>query len=151
MPGWVAAHHADLVTLFDRLGLGDPGALLPSTYTRAAVAVGCMLLVFLTVTAGVVRWRDSLTWRRLFEGLLGVFFLHGFTHVGHSIAFRDYTPGVISAVLVVIPVSAFVYRRLLARGSIDPREAAVATGVAALLFVPAAIMAMSVAAWLTGR
>ncbi|HUR97575.1 MAG TPA: HXXEE domain-containing protein [Pyrinomonadaceae bacterium] len=148
MPGWVSDHKSQLTMLFGRLGLDGLADLMPSTFTRASIAIACVLIIFVVFTAGVVREPQSRMWRYLFGGLLGVFFLHGFTHIGQTVAFGTYTPGVVTAALLVIPVSAFVYRRLLAGGGLDRRHTVIATVVAAALFIPATLTAMLFAAWL---
>jgi hypothetical protein len=49
----------------------------------------------------------------LYLAVLAVFFLHVFTHLGQTIYLKMYTPGVVTAVLVVLPYSLYAYYRLL--------------------------------------
>ncbi|CAM4295736.1 MAG: HXXEE domain-containing protein [Paenibacillus macerans] len=42
-----------------------------------------------------------------------LFFLHVFTHLGQSLYLRKYTPGVVTAVLVVLPYTVYLFSRLL--------------------------------------
>ena len=151
MPGWVADHRTEVEALLARLGAADLAALLPSTYTRAAVAIGCVFVLFAVVTAGAALRRRSRAWRWMFSGLLGAFFLHAFTHVAQSVVLGGYTPGVVTAVAVVVPVSLVVYGRLLAQGDLEGKEAMVAGLVGAALLVPAILLAISIAAWLASE
>lgn len=48
----------------------------------------------------------------LFTATLNVFFLQAFSHIAQTIIFRGYTPGVITALFMVIPYSLFTYYRL---------------------------------------
>jgi hypothetical protein len=66
----------------DRLAASNPTMAhivhsLATTTPRVAVAIGCLLVLF----------------------------LHVFTHIAQAILVRGYTPGVIGAVLVVLPGS----------------------------------------------
>ena len=148
MPAWVVSHRSKIEALLAAVGAGDAVATLPTTFARAGIAIGCMLLVFVATTVAVWCRPASPVWRVLYGGLLGAFFLHAFTHVAQSVAFGGYTPGVVTAVLVVGPASVFVYRRLTRLGALDRRLTAVASAVTMLLFVPAALLAFSIAAWL---
>lgn len=146
MPGWLVAHRGRIEALLTALGAGDAVDALPTTFARAAIAIGCMAVVFLVATAGVWSRPASRVWRIAYGGLLGAFFLHAFTHVAQSVAFGGYTPGVVTAVLVVVPASIWVYRALARRGALDPGPSAVASVVALALFVPAALSAFALAA-----
>ena len=55
----------------------------------------------------------------LFTATLNVFFLQAFSHVGQTLIFRGYTPGVITALFIVIPYSLLTYYRLFELGLID--------------------------------
>src|SRR6185295_5238491 len=148
MPGWVARHHVELASILDRLGLGSRLLdALPSTLAKAGVAIACVLAVFLGITAGVSRRPESTLWRNLYAGLLGAFFLHGFTHLFTAFAFGGYTPGVATAPVIVIPVSLWIYRQLLERGALERRRAIVAAAIAFPLFLPGTILALRFAAW----
>ncbi|MBN6188998.1 HXXEE domain-containing protein [Aneurinibacillus sp. BA2021] len=50
---------------------------------------------------------------------LHVLFGNVWTHVIQSIVLRGYTPGVVTAVVLVLPYSVYMYSRLLAEGYID--------------------------------
>jgi len=148
MPAWIAAHRNDLETRLAAVGAADAAAALPTTFVQVGIAIGCMLIVFVVVTAGVWSRPLSRLWRTVYGGLLGAFFLHAFTHVLQGVVFDGYTPGVVTAVVIVAPASAFVYGALTRRGALDRGPTAVATVVVLLLFVPAVMLAFSVAAWL---
>ncbi|HEX2923512.1 MAG TPA: HXXEE domain-containing protein [Chloroflexota bacterium] len=49
-------------------------------------------------------------------------FLNALTHVGQSLLFRKRSPGLISAVFVVLPYSAYTLRRLQKAGLVGERE-----------------------------
>ncbi|MFO1445428.1 HXXEE domain-containing protein [Bacillus sp. Bva_UNVM-123] len=55
----------------------------------------------------------------LFTAALNVFFIQSFSHIGQTIIFRSYTPGVITALFIVIPYSILTYNRLFELGFID--------------------------------
>ncbi|OIK15945.1 hypothetical protein BIV60_07040 [Bacillus sp. MUM 116] len=55
----------------------------------------------------------------LFIAIFNVFFLQAFSHIGQTVIFQGYTPGVITALFIVIPYSLLTYYRLFELGFID--------------------------------
>ena len=55
----------------------------------------------------------------LFTAVINIFFLQAFSHIGQTIIFRGYTPGVVTALFMVIPYSLLTYYRLLELSLID--------------------------------
>jgi hypothetical protein len=151
MPAWAALHRSQIETLLATVGAAGAAAALPTTAAQVAVAMALMLAIFIVVTAGAWSRPTSRLWRMVYGGLLGAFFVHAFIHVAQSLAFGGYTPGVITAVLVVAPSSAIIYRSLAANGDLDRQTMVVGTALALALFIPAALLAFSVAAWLVPR
>lgn len=77
--------------------------------------------------------------------VLGGYFLHAFVHLGQSLVLRGYTPGLVTAVLLVLPTSVYLYWRLLSAPLVDV-ESVIATGVLGLVvFVPTVLGAKGVA------
>lgn len=152
MPAWVARNRAAVGSVLDRIGL-DRGLLdvLPDTPAKAGLAIGFFLVVFLGVTAGANRYPHSTFWRSTYAGLLGAFFLHGFTHLFTAFAFGGYTPGVASVPVIVLPVSLWIYRQLLRRRVLDRRTAIFAALAGLALFVPGTLLALRLAASLASR
>jgi hypothetical protein len=142
MPGWIARNRPVL----DRIA--DTGALarrvvenLASTTSAVTSAVLAELAVILLVTFVAQRRPHSGPTMYAYAAMLGVFFLHSLTHVGSAIVLRGYTPGVISAILVIPPASIYVYRRLLSAHLLTWRSAAWSAAAGAALVVPAVIAA----------
>ena len=152
MPSWVSRHREQVASTLDHLGFGHGLlAALPSTPARAALAIGCVLVLFVGISAGASRHPDSPLWRDLYAGLLGAFFLHGYTHLFTAFAFGGYTPGVATAPVIVIPVSLWIYRQLLTRGALERRRAILAALAGFALFVPGTLLALRFAAWMTAQ
>jgi len=143
---WVAAHRARLEGLARAAGLGD-GAVehLPSTLPRFACAVAAVSAVFVVVTVGAWRAGGRGGWQTAFGVLLGGFFLHAFTHIGQALYFGGYAPGAVTAAVVVIPASLYLYRRILGAGLLTRRVAAWGALAGIALFVPAAVLALAAA------
>jgi len=119
----------------------------PLGAAHVALAIALFLAVFLVITAGAWLRPRSFVWRALYGGLLGTFLLHGFVHVGQAIAFASYTPGLVTAVLVVIPASAYLWIVLLRRGAIDLKPSLAMSVLGIALFLPAVIGAL----WLSDQ
>lgn len=119
---------------------------MPTTTAGFTVAVALVgvLLVGATIAGHLDPRGGGIV---LYAVFLGGYCLHGVVHVGQSIVFRGYTPGVASAVLLVIPTSAFLYTRLLEWGVIDRRTLVLTAVTGLVLFVPIAVGANRAATW----
>jgi hypothetical protein len=65
--------------------------------------------------------------------LAGLLFINGLTHVGACIRLRGYAPGVITGVLLYLPLSTYAYRFFISSGELTVRGAILA-GVLGLLY-----------------
>jgi hypothetical protein len=151
MPAWFVNHRSALESLGESGALGARiAASAPYTTARAAVAIGFVLLVLLIATVGVTRAGGCGPWLYVYSSLLGLLFLHVFTHAAQALLFRSYVPGLYGALFAVLPGSAFIYRRLLAASLLSWRTALVSALVGFALFIPGALAAWAVARMLTG-
>lgn len=146
MPAWLDAHR----TTLDAIAAGSPFAArivatAPTSTARVAVAIGLVFALLLVVTAGVTLGRAR-GWFLAYCSLLGLLFLHVFTHMAQAVLFRSYVPGLVGAVLVLLPRTIYIYRRLLAARLLDRRTAILTALAGFALFIPGAL-----AAWVLGR
>lgn len=72
----------------------------------------------------------------LFTICLAIFLLHVITHVALSFFFRSYTPGLVTAVLVVLPYSLYAFHRLFTDGLLSTDDVTTSLLVGAVLAVP---------------
>lgn len=131
MGPWSRRHGSGLASrLSGRLPVGAPRWVsggLSERHVRVSIStMGCLMVAL------AERGRATGGRSRLFQaGLLG-FGAHGFTHLLDSIAWRGYTPGVITAPTVVIPFSAWAVRELMSHGALRFDAGTVATAVVGL-------------------
>jgi Protein of unknown function with HXXEE motif len=142
IPGWIARNRSVL----DRFASTDPLARrivenLAATTGAVTGAVLAELVVVLLATFAAQRRLHIGPALYAYTAVLGVFFLHSLTHVGLAATMRGYTPGVISAILVIPPVSIVVYRRLFSAGLLTWRSATLSAAAGAVLVVPAVVAA----------
>ena len=142
MPGWIADHQQEL----DRLaGMSEVAAemvrSLPKTTSQVAIAVGVILLFFVVVTVGASISLKRGFWLYAYASLLGVLFLHVFTHIGQAILVGGYAPGVIGAVVAIIPGALYIYKRLFEARLLTLKSAAITALIGFALFVPGAMLA----------
>jgi hypothetical protein len=71
----------------------------------------------------------------LFRGVLLAFGLHGFGHLGATVALRQYTSGVVTSPTIVIPYWLWA-RRALAREGLSDREGTARWAAASFLLIP---------------
>ncbi len=142
MPSWVASHQPEIARLAK---LSEATAKmvrsLPTTTTQTAVAIGFILLLFVVVTAGASISCRRGFWLYAYASLLGVLFLHVFTHIAQAILVGGYVPGVIGAVAAIIPGALFIYKRLFEAKLLTLRLAVVSALIGFALFIPGAMLA----------
>jgi hypothetical protein len=134
MPGWVARHAA-------RFPWHPPGA----AEIRFA-------LVVLTVAAFLVTWLSARRgpeslWVYLMFGYIVAVLMNVFVpHVPATLAFRSYTPGIVTAVVINLPVMSFLVVGAVREGWVSGIKA-----VAFAVGVPAVIGAMIPVLFIVGR
>lgn len=102
---------------------------------------GDVFWVFLVVVASTVA-AVMFSFYDLYLILLLIFFLHVFTHIGLCLYTRSITPGVVTAVLLVLPYTGYAFFRLFADEVIPP-DRLLWDGAAAILLLPAIFLLMS--------
>lgn len=142
MPGWVVRHQRELDQLA-RINetAADMVRSLPTTTSQVAVAVGFILLLFVAVTVGASISGKRGFWLYAYASLLGVLFLHVFTHIAQAILVGGYAPGVIGAVVAIIPGAIYLYRRLFEAKLLTVRSAVITALIGFALFIPGAMLA----------
>ena len=118
------------------------------TTRQFTLAVGVLLA--LTLLASYLATRSPRQ-MDLFTTGLAIFLVHVFGHIGQSLFFRTYTPGVITAVLVVLPYSLYGFHRLFTAHLIDDNNFTTSVLVGTLLFVPLVLAASQLGKLLTRR
>jgi hypothetical protein len=154
MQAWIAGHRPALDALAARNAWTRTAVdALPVTFSATAVAIGLELLVIVLATIAFTRNPRQGASRSIYAALLGVFTGHSLTHVLQALYFAGYTPGVVTAVVVIPPFSVVIYRALF-RSAVLTRRAAIVSALAgAAVFLPLFIGLLSLArqlATLTG-
>lgn len=113
-------------------------------FAVAVVFVGCIV-----VAATIAGTFDPRGYGMVvYSTALAGYFLHAFIHIARSMVFRAYTPGVVTAVVVVIPVSLGLYWWLFESALVDTRLV-ITTGFFGLsLFVPVVVVANRLSSYL---
>jgi hypothetical protein len=101
---------------------------LESTTPQFALAAA---VVGVAVLAAAVRGARTGGRSVFFRAALLVFGWHGVVHIGQALLLRDYVPGLVTAVVLVIPYSIWAWRRLHA----DPVPGKIIAGTAAAAVV----------------
>ncbi|WP_084154871.1 HXXEE domain-containing protein [Agrococcus lahaulensis] len=130
MPGWTARTAEAL----DRRGLAAVGRLVRRSRAEVWTAIGLVCVPFAIAAAEGARTAGR---SALYQGALLGYGLHAITHVGSSIAWRGYTPGVATAPVLVAGFSIAAAGELLRR-RVPLRPAATGIAVALGAWVPLA-------------
>lgn len=151
MPRWVATHRRELDEVAGLSGAAAEAVRsLPTTTSQAAVAIGLVLLLFVVVTAGTSASCRRGFWLYAYACLLGVFSLHVFTHIAQALLFSGYVPGLVGAVVAVVPGALYIYKRLFEADLLTPKLAVVTALIGLALFVPGVLLAHQVGRALGG-
>lgn len=87
---------------------------------------------------------------RFYGVVLGGTFLHTFSHVGGTIILRKYTPGVVTAITVVLPACIVIYITIFEQQLLGIVEAIVLAVVGIVAFAPILFLVQRVAKKLAG-
>ena len=131
---WIRAHGSELPRVLQ--------SFLGITTAKFAVAVLLLFVGFLAAAIhGAHRARDGRS-SAVFLLVAGALVGNALTHLAQAALFRGYTPGVVTALFVVLPYGYLLGERLQASGLVPRRTwfAAVAVGIVAQ--VPLALLAL---------
>ncbi|GAA3554291.1 hypothetical protein GCM10022419_038350 [Nonomuraea rosea] len=109
MAGWVRTARPRLESRYPRV----PWDRLEVSQRHVNVAIGLMGVAMAGASALGARTGGR---SPVFQAALAGFGLHGVAHLAQSAATRGYTPGVVTAPVVVIPFSVWAWRRLRSAG-----------------------------------
>ena len=136
MPRWAAEHLPAVLQAFSihlsRVPTADE--------LYAALAMGTFMPILIALLA---YWNGPRTLALyLLSGIQGIMLANAFVpHLVGTIILRRYTPGVVTAVLVVIPFSILWFRRILERGFAERRPLMISIVVGAVVY-PLAMMVL---------
>ncbi|MEV0344572.1 HXXEE domain-containing protein [Nonomuraea sp. NPDC050680] len=136
MARWTRENRPELERRFPRV----PWQRLEMSQRHVNVAIGLM--------GGVVAGASALGARTggrspVFQAVLAGFGLHGVGHLAQSAVARGYTPGVVTAPVVVIPFTVWAWRRLKASGVPTAGGGSALAGLAALPLVLGGVHALA--------
>ena len=131
---WYRAHRADL-----------PAQVQPfATVTTGQFALAVALLFVGLLAAAIHAVRQARRGRASVPFLLvaGALTANGLTHLAQAAYFRGYTPGVVTALLLVLPYGYLLGTRLLAVGLATRRALVTAVATGAVAQIPIAVLAL---------
>lgn len=131
---WLRAHRSELPTAAQPLATVTTG--------QFALAVALLFVGFLAVTVHAVRQARRGRASVPFLLVAGALVANGLTHLVQAAYFRGYTPGVVTALLVVLPYGYLLGARLLATGFITRRTLLGAIAAGAVAQIPIAALAL---------
>jgi hypothetical protein len=132
---WLEMHAAQLPPIVQ--------PLIGITTRRFAAAVVLLLVGFTLAAAHGARRAHRHLPSIPFLLVAGAFAANGATHLAQAAYFGGYTPGVLSAILIVLPYSVGLGRSLSRNGIVTRRTFAAAVVAGALLQVPIALLALA--------
>jgi hypothetical protein len=111
------------------------GNMLDITSSQFAVAV-LFEFVFLTVITFSAAEHGQYFW---FLAFMTIFFLHVFTHLGQALLFKIYAPGVVTAILIVLPYTGYMIYRMTSESLVSWSEVLISIPFGVLI-IPIVLM-----------
>lgn len=141
MPEWTRRMSDELSVRYP----GLPPQLLSALRMSPAHAATAIGLVGAVVAAAAYDGARTGGRSAFYQTVLAGFGMHSVSHVGQSIAARGYTPGVVTAPLVVAPFSWWAWNRLTEAGVVKPSSTK--ANVTTALAVPALLVGAHLGAY----
>ncbi|MGZ8940836.1 MAG: HXXEE domain-containing protein [Limisphaerales bacterium] len=132
-----AAFMADWAT---RLPVNIPLAI---TRRQFVIAVTLLTLAAFLLTFVGVEYLDTSTGYLIILGIQMILLFNAFIpHVASTIRFRMYSPGVITAILITLPFSLYLFRRALVENTLNWDQFWILLGIAPFAMVIFALIAL---------
>jgi hypothetical protein len=113
LAAWVVHDLEELATMPSWSQQPGLPAVLRTSKAEAATAIG---LTGVAMAAAAAAGASTGGRSKFFQASLIGFGLHAGTHIAQSVALRQYTPGLVTTPLVVVPYSVWAWRRLKRSG-----------------------------------
>jgi len=121
-----------------------------ATISTAQFLIAMMVLLVLTVVAAYLATRP-LRDMTVLTLTLSIFLVHVIGHIAFPVFFRRYTPGLITALVIVLPYSLYALYRLFSAHLITGESLTLTLLLGALLVAPLIWLALFIGKWLTRR
>ncbi|WP_100402621.1 HXXEE domain-containing protein [Bacillus sp. FJAT-42315] len=130
---------------------GDSFSFLRELYSFHSLTFA-MILLTVVVTVVIIleyQFRNKLTFTLTMLSTC-LLLINGFTHIVQSIIFQSYVPGLISAVLLLIPYMSFVLYLSLKTNRIQLKTMGLYVGISVIGMVPIIFMFLIFSKWVMG-
>lgn len=121
------------------------------TSAQFAVAVAVVFSVLSAATIMVGQSLHSTGALLFYTACVLILFLNVFTHIGQSILFKGYTPGIITALLIAFPYSTYCLYRLMQEGLIDWQMIGISLPLGIMLIIPVMHAGHRLGRWIAGE
>lgn len=118
----------------------------PVSTFQFTVAVALLTLLVLLLTLGAVRGLPARLGVPLMTGIQAIIFVNALTHVGGTVRYRRYSPGLFTAMMVNVPFSLYFFYRMLATPHLSGSGLFIALVLAPLLMIALARSALQAGA-----
>jgi len=148
-------HDLEEILFFDRLDLqSDPrvrGFSAQSPLVRSIIQsrsgsqkenrIAIFLMGLLILGAAAAGYFHPQGWGMVVYGVfLGGYSLHSLTHLAQTLAFGKYTPGLVTALTVVLPSSLIIYSKLIADQLLTTGNILTTAFAGMIIFVPLVVI-----------
>jgi hypothetical protein len=136
IPLFFALHNAEEAPRMATWSRAVDAPFLPRVSTlQFTVAVALLTLFVLLLTLIAVRMLPPGPGIALVVGMQAIIFVNALTHIGTSIRYQQYSPGLVTAALINIPFSLYLFHRALQTPLLSWRTLLIALLLAPILMV----------------
>lgn len=146
VPIFFALHNLEEAPFLEAWSKRIPLKIYPTVTTRQfAIAVTFLTLTGVLLTYIALDYLPKPTGYFLVLGIQAILFFNAFIpHIGSMIRFRMYSPGVVTAVLITLPFSFYLFRRAFAENILTINQFWILLGIAPLATVIFAYLSLQI-------
>ncbi len=146
VPIFFALHNLEEAPFMDGWSKKIPWKVHPTVTTRQfAIAVTFLTLAGVLLTYIALDYLPKPTGYFLVLGIQAILLFNAFIpHIGSAIRFRMYSPGVVTAVLITLPFSFYLFRRAFAENILTVNQFWILLGIAPFAMVMFAYLSLQI-------
>ena len=146
VPFLLAIHNLEEAPFMEGWSKRLPIKLPLSVTTRQfVIAVVFITIAGFLVTYGALAYMDEQTGYLLILGIQAIMLFNAFIpHIATTIGLRLYSPGVVTAVLLIIPFSFYLFRRAFSENILEPDQFWTMLGIAPFAVVIIAFISLQI-------
>lgn len=146
VPIFFALHNLEEAPFMEDWSKRLPLKIHPTVTTRQfSIAVTFLTLAGFLITYLEINYLYTRTTYLLTLGIQAILLFNSFIpHIGSTVRFRIYSPGVVTAILITLPFSLYLFRRAFEENVLTPNQFWILLGIAPFAMVIFAFLSLQI-------